>query len=460
MACIAWEGGYAALTTLVLVLLVSMSVVSGFSFFTFREVEANRAFTRAIESRGIAESGLEDAVYRVVKGKQITNGELLGVGNGTTTLFVTTVGSAKTIRSEGVESVAQQNWEVRVDANTVGTSFTYGLQIGEGGLEMENNSQVIGSVYSMGDIHMTGSSQIIGDAFAASASRIYGDPLIGGSARAHQIDDAAISGSATSTTSLDESTMAGSAHADSITNSIIVGDAYYLTSISGSTVLGTQYPSTPPPTDLPEIDFAISDAQITQWEAEAAAGGTYTGACPYMVDDGITTLGPLKIPCDMKVKNDAVVIMNGTLWITGNLYVENTAIIKLDASYGSNSGVMVVDNPANRLTSSKVIVQNSSQLLGSGSSGSYIMVVSQNNSAELGGIEIAIEPKNSANAAIYYATHGKLLIQNSTALKEANAFAIQMKNSSTLTYESGLADVKFSSGPTGGFDVKYWKEVQ
>ena len=128
------KNGYAALTVLIFVLFASMSVVSGFSFFTFREVETNRAYTRAIESRVISESGLEDGLWRVLKGKQITSGEQLIVGNGVTTLTLTTTGNTRVIRSEGIQNSAQQNWEARAELNATGVNFVYGVQVGDGGL--------------------------------------------------------------------------------------------------------------------------------------------------------------------------------------------------------------------------------------------------------------------------------------------------------------------------------------
>ena len=98
--------------------------------------------------------------------------------------------------------------------------------------------------------------------------------------------------------------------------------------------------------------------------------------------------------------------------------------------------------------------------MGSGSGGSYIIFISQNNSSELGGNETAIFPQNNATNSVLYAAHGEILLQNNAGLKEATAYLIHMKNNAVLLYETGLEEVVFSSGPGGGYDIASWKEVE
>ena len=65
------RGGYAILTSLILVLAVSLTVIGGFTFFSLKEATVTRAYTRSIEARVAAESGIEDGVYRVITGRQL-----------------------------------------------------------------------------------------------------------------------------------------------------------------------------------------------------------------------------------------------------------------------------------------------------------------------------------------------------------------------------------------------------
>ena len=376
-----------------------------------------------------------------------------------TAITVTNIAGGKEI-----ESASNINNVHRIIKSTIkqgtGVSFSYAVQVGRGGITLENSSKIIGSVYSNGDISGKNTAEITGDAFAASDSSITGDNsfLVSGNTRAHLINEVTVSKSASSTTSISDSTIGVNAYANSISSSSITKDAYYLTSITGSTVGGATYPGSTPPSDLPEVDFPITDEQVTNWENVAAAGGVHSSPCPYVIDDGTVNLGPIKINCDLTIENDAIINMRGPIWVSGNFTMKNTAQLKLDPSYGANSDVIIADKISNRATSGKISLENTVRVLGSGSAGSYIALISGNNSAETGGIEVAIRPKNSVDASIYYARHGLIELENSVALKEVTAYQLNLKNTATVTYESGLASTQFS-GPTGGFDIIWWLEV-
>ena len=456
--------GQAALIAVLLMLVIMLSAIFGVSLVALKEAKVAEENKKSKLSFFAAEAGLEDAVYRIKNGKNIGSSVTILLNDTSAVVNISSVGlSDKEIISSGNAFGAVRAVKSLLK-HGVGASFNYGVQVGDGGLFLENTSKVIGSVYSNGDIDGKNSSEITGDAFAAGTSRIKGINnllVIGGNASAHIIEESGIAGTASSTTEIKDSTVSKNAYADTITDSAIGQDAYYFTSMSGSTVGGFSFPGTPPPADLPSLGFPISDAQISQWEASAQAGGIHTSPCPYAInkEDGPITMGPIKINCNLTLGDDAMVIVNGPIWIIGNLSMKNRAQLKLNPDYGALSGVVIADNPSNRTTSSKITVENNSQVLGSGLVGSYLALISQNNSAELGGGEFAIHPKSSTGASIYYAPHGRLNIENSVSLKEASAYKIHIKNTSTVTYETGLAGINFSSGPSGGWDINNWQET-
>ncbi len=164
------HNGYAALTATLLTVVVSLTVIGGLTFFSLREINVTRTFIRSIESRYTSEGGIEDALYRVLTQKQLVSGEELAVGKGTTTVIVTQQGNQRIIRSEGKRDRFQQNLETRLDVSVAGTNFLYGAQIGDGGLDMKNNSRVTGSVYSNGSITGSAGATITGDAYVAVGS--------------------------------------------------------------------------------------------------------------------------------------------------------------------------------------------------------------------------------------------------------------------------------------------------
>ncbi|OGZ96472.1 MAG: hypothetical protein A2847_00290 [Candidatus Sungbacteria bacterium RIFCSPHIGHO2_01_FULL_50_25] len=159
--------GYAALTTLILTLAVSLTVIGGFTFFSLKEVTVTRAYTRSLEARTIAESGIEDGVYRVITGKQLLASETLNVGSGSTTITLTISGNNRTIRSEGVRAANEHHLETHIAITTAQVNFFYGIQVSDGGLEMSNNAVVNGNVFSNGNIIGASGATITGDAIVA-----------------------------------------------------------------------------------------------------------------------------------------------------------------------------------------------------------------------------------------------------------------------------------------------------
>lgn len=84
-------------------------------------------------------------------------------------------------------------------------------------------------------------------------------------------------------------------------------------------------------------------------------------------------------------------------------------------------------------------------------------MISQNTSAENGGGESAIKIVNSAQGdLLLYAAHGEILLQNNVELKEVTAYRVHLQNSAKVTYESGLANALFLSGPSGGYTLDKW----
>ena len=245
--------------------------------------------------------------------------------------------------------------------------------------------------------------------------------------------------------------------ARSIDNSIAGKDAYFK-NISNTTVLGTSYPNS---TDQATSSLPISDELISQWEAEALAGGVITTPCPYKITgSSVVTLGPVKINCDLEVSNSSTLYLAGMVWVKGDVTLSNTGTIAISPSISGKTAAIIADDPANRSSGSKINVSNSTTYLGSGAN-SYVMLLSQNNSAKNGGGTKAIEVQNSVSGKLLvYSPYGEILLQNSVSIKEVTAWRIRLKNSAQVIYETGLANLLFTSGPAGGYLFDKWREVQ
>ena len=287
---------------------------------------------------------------------------------------------------------------------------------------------------------------------ASSAFQSYGAGGSGGNTITGTVVSAGPTGSVTQ---INSAGSAGSMYAKTITNSVVTKDAYYQT-ITGSSVGGVSYPGS---ANQATSSMPISDSTLDQWEADAAAGGVITTPCPYKITSTVT-LGPIKINCDLELSNSGVLYLTGMVWVKGNVSISNSATVNISPSISGRTAAIIADSPTNRSTGSTVTLSNSSTFLGSGNS-SYVMLVSRNTSASTGGGTTAIEVSNSINGKLLvYAPYGLIEIQNSTSLKEATGWKLRLKNSASVTYESGLADVLFTSGPSGGYQINSWQEIQ
>ncbi|RJQ30799.1 hypothetical protein C4572_03490 [Candidatus Parcubacteria bacterium] len=419
--------GQAVLAAVMFFTFISAITLSGIYTVSYQEAKTSRNLVASKKSLFLAEAGLEDTVYRIIKSKNYDPIETLTLDGDTATTSVSANGELTEVTSVGEASKLIRKGKAVIEESLEGVSFFYGMQTGEGGVEMSNSSQVEGNVFSNGPIIGHNSNLVKGDVISAGPNGL-----------------------------ADGINATSSVYAHTIRNSDIDKDAYYQ-SISGSSVGGNPYPGSP---DQATSSLPISDEKIEEWKSEALAGGTHSSPCPYTIS-GTVSIGPKKINCNLYITGSAVVTLNGPLWVSGNIDFSNSADIRINPSLGNKSVAIIADNPTNRTTSSRVFITNSVEFFGTGGDKSYILLVSQNNSAELGGGYSAIDVSQSATGDILlYAGHGMIYLSNSVSVKEASAYKISLANSANIIYKTGLANLLFTSGPSGGYSIGSWKEIE
>jgi hypothetical protein len=198
--------------------------------------------------------------------------------------------------------------------------------------------------------------------------------------------------------------------------------------------------------------YPVSDTSIQSWKDEALAGGVTS--TDVTVGSTGATLGPRKIVGNLLVNGGGTLTLSGNLWVTGTLTVTGGGKVKLDPSYGSKSGVLVTDG--------RISLSGGGQLTGSGTAGSYLMILTTSDcptGAGCSGVS-AMTVSGGAGAVILNAQNGQMDLAGGVNLKEATAYKITATGGTTITYESGIANVNFSSGPSGGYNISSWQEVQ
>lgn len=424
--------GHAMLTALLFFTFVSTLIVFGIVTPIIQQVRIGLDLFRSKESFFLADNAIEDVVYRLKNRKVVDAVEYLSLNRGFSTTTVANIVDGKEISSIANTQDSIRKIKLTIALGT-GVSFNYGIQSGQGGFRLYNSSSVSGNIFSAGSV--------IGD-----GNYIYGDVISAGpSGLVYGIH------------------ATGSVYANTIGktgNTTIVGkDAFYQNKVS-TVVNGTSYPGSQ---DQGVVALPISDELIARWENDATAGGVIT-ACDSKGDYTITssvTLGPVKIACNLVVKSSsAVVTVAGPVWVTGNITFQTGPTVRMLPSLGNINVPIIADNPANRLTSGIISVGQTTIFQNSGSTGSFVFLISQNNSAENGGTLDAISMNQGAAALVAYAGHGQITLSQSVSLKEVTAYKIILSQTANVLYDKGLPNTLFQSGPSGGYQFLNWEEIR
>src|SRR3989344_2733848 len=513
---------------LVLTLFVSLVSMASITATTGTAVRAHRDevnIERTKQSYSTAESGIEDALYRLKNNMDIDTNETITLGNTTATTAITDIGdSQKSVASTGTTNSNDRSLSV-VLKQSEGVSFFYGMQAGTGGVTMNNSAGIIGNLYSNGPIVVNNSGYVTGSATSANGDSATVDQTFGSGTPAtnNTFGNGTIKATGTLSSSLvstnygwvnitfttnpqltasttywltiDASRSAsnyfvvggdtgyanGTAKIGRVSSStwnqlgtntdlffsISTGGAFgsisgltvgsagvgnaYSHTVTGSTVAGTIYCQTGSGNnkscnttlaDPVTQNFPISDQNIEDWKEMALAGGTSRGIS--LSGAQTQSIGPKKINGSISLSNSAVLTVTGVLWVTGNISISNNTIIKLASSFGSDGGIIIVDGT--------ISTNNSAVFNGSGTAGSYLMAISTNTGSS------AIALNNSAGSVILIAPYGGITMNNSAGAKQVTAKSITLNNTATITYESGLADASFSTGPAGSWDILSWQE--
>jgi Tfp pilus assembly protein PilX len=576
------DKGAAMLIVVLFFVFISLTLLVGIVTPVVREFRISSANLESKQAYFLSESGVEDALYRVKNNKQIGSSETLVLGTSSATTAITNLsGGQKDITTVGTDDSHQRKVDL-VLSTASGVSFNYGVQVGQGGIDLSGSGTVTGNVYSNGPITGDSSAIITGSAISANSPSLSADQSNGTGTPAYNISfgnasatqDIAQSFQLATSSPLNKVQLyikktgspsnatvkivndssgtpgttvlaTGTLSAASVTTSygwidvslttnptLAVGTTYWIvvdagTSSSNYYILGANsagyangagkigqfsgtWNNTTPTgldyyfniylggvygsiagssgsqynqlhigtvsgiaqahtvnytnvtgtltcqsgtgnnktctsgTDPTYIAFPVSDANITDWQTTAAAGGTSTGN--YSVGYAGATLGPKKIVGNLDVSSGGILTVTGVLWVTGNLTLNGGATIQLASGYGANDGVIMVDGT--------ITISGGGHATGSGTTGSYIMMVTTSSSGSAASIS------GGAGAVIVYAPNGTVTISGGASLKEVTAYKMVIDGGSNVTYETGLANNNFTSGASGTWNIASWKETQ
>ena len=236
--------------------------------------------------------------------------------------------------------------------------------------------------------------------------------------------------------------------------------AHYVSSVNSGGVLKckagvTNNKSCDTSSDDPvQTPYPVATSSIQGWKDAAAVGGTINS--DFTTDTYSTYyLGPKKINGNLVIGGSATVVVTGTIWVTGDLIMSGASRLILSPTYGTNSGMIVLDG--------KISIGGSCIANGSGQTGSFIMLITTSDcpaSSSCGGAN-AVEMYGSGGAVIINAENGTINLNGSAYANEITGKKVVISGGGvTVTYNTGLVSPSFSNGPSGSFNITGWRELE
>lgn len=204
----------------------------------------------------------------------------------------------------------------------------------------------------------------------------------------------------------------------------------------------------PAPTNMP-----ISQGNLDEWKDLAVAGGATSSI---KIDgNNSRTLGPIKINGNLEVEAGGTLYIKGPIHVTGFIKVSGNGKIYVHSSMGTASGIVVADGI--------VELEGSGGIYGSGQAGSYVVVATTSTcpgGSNCAGGSRAIKISGAAGSVVLSAPDGTVELEGSVSIKSLVAKKVKMSGASNIIYDAGLANLDFTSGPSGSWTVESWKEVE
>lgn len=437
------QSGAAMLIAVIFFLFISLAIISGLISPTVRTFQDSSVNLKSKESYYLAESGSEDAMYRILTGKTIGTSEMITLDSNSATTTIALNGSnQKEIISLGDVSNFQRKVDLILQAGA-GVGFNYGIQSGDGGFTMDGGSKITGNIYSNGNILAYSGVQITGTAIAAGATSYVGD---GDGVKPNPYLGTVVIGSAG----------IGDAWAYNVVGGNVAGNLYCQTGSQNNKACNTTH-GIPPSMPMP-----FTQENIDSWKAEGTAGGVITGSTKCHggysngdchVDWANGTFGPGKINGNLIVDGGGTLTLTGTVWVVGTVTVTGGGKIKLPVDYAQYSATIISDG---------FVSLGGGSYTGSGAAGSYLFVVSTSTCPTGAGCSgnKAISVTGGSGTIAVCAQNGTVALSGGISINSAIGKTITVTGGSKVFYEQGLASPSFQSGPSGGWNVLGWEETQ
>ncbi len=240
------------------------------------------------------------------------------------------------------------------------------------------------------------------------------------------------------------STIEDTAKANIVNNTSVTGSLYCKTGSGNNKTCDTSG------VDASSVPYPISQANIDDWKNRAEVGGSTTTV--NINNNDVKTLGPIKINGDLNIQAGKLYI-TGPIYVTGDIEIQGSGKIYVDPSLSDASGLIVADG--------LIDLGGSAGIYGSGQPGSYVVLSSLRACGNYSDCNNnpSILISGSSGSVVLNAPNGAVKLSGSSGVKSIVSKTIILEGSATVNYETGLININFTSGPSGSWVKKSWKEV-
>lgn len=223
-------------------------------------------------------------------------------------------------------------------------------------------------------------------------------------------------------------------------NSVIAGDTYAAGTISSPSpdITGVRQAGAP---TLP-----VEGIDVDWWKAQANRNND-----PHIGNlsiSGTQSLGPKKIVGNLTLNGNAKLTITGPIHVTGNLEMQSNSKMYIAESFVASGTAVVVDGSIGTQSNNNIYHTT-------GTPHGYLMLVSLSSS----GSAVEFESNAEVEAGVY-APNGTVRLLSNGHVASVVAKGLRLESNAVLDYDLGIRNIDYSGGPSGGWEIGGWGEVE
>lgn len=433
--------GFAALLVVFVLGLASIFVASGLIVTGYNESVMSRTAGFGDKAFYEANSGMEDAIYKLNAGISGPTGFTTTMASGSAAVTISGTGKERQVTSVGTAGSYVSTVQATLENTSVKPGFLYALQANNNGIEIDHNTDIRS---------LTGDATVFSNGYIAGDNNATQGGTCKGSASA-VFGNAYTVGAMEKTTGGSGLCVSKDAIASAYNYCYVFGKRR--TAASGNCPGGSVVADpVPTPVPLPDMNIPGLKSFLTN------QGTTYSGNC---VVNGTSACsgGAAKTIGNVIITGTLTIPSNTTMTVTGPVWVQGAIII--------NSNVMInLTGPAGKIVVTDSTITVDSNVSSANVGVAYLLLISTYtvypapSPTPTPGVTSpfcstpAITLSQNTSNILFFAPNGCISIEsNATFVGSVVAEKIIVDSNSHVTYDPNLVNAVFNTTTAGGWQI-------